>query len=103
VEQLAERAVTAHLSVRDLRDLVASEKAKAGKDEPQRGRKPIPVVARALTRARAALFRDTQNFTKALINELNEDQLEQALADAKAMSASLTGLVASLEKRTSAR
>ena len=80
IEQLAARAVDSKLSVQKLREIVRKQRERT---KSTRGRKPTPEVLRALG-ASVRLLRDESTgrlaFRRDDIDELNEDQIDQARA-----------------------
>jgi hypothetical protein len=99
VEKIAERAVAKNLSVRALRDIVEKEVEKAPKEGERRGRPPTPVIVKTLNRSLKVFTLEggKRSFTKAMVEELDEDQKKDALKSAQALAASLAKLIEKLE------
>jgi len=98
VEQIAKQAATKDLSYRELREVVATERAKKPKDD-SRGRPRKPLILKTLTRSlRAFAFQGSkQFFTKADVEELDHEQKKDALTSAQALMEKLKGVVKKLK------
>ncbi len=99
VEKMARHAIAKQLSFRMLRQAVAEERSKLPKGEP-RGRHAMPVVLRTLSGSlRLLAFAGGKRlFTKADLDELDEEQRKEALASAEHMIERLEDLVGQLKE-----
>jgi len=100
VEKLATRAVDKKLSMRDLREIVDGEVAKA-KEGETRGRRPTPVILKTLNRSLKifTLEGGKRSFTKAMVEELDEEQTKNALKSAQGLMDRLKDLVEKLKAK----
>jgi hypothetical protein len=87
------------LSVRDLREAVGEAVARTRDDETPRGRPRKPTITKTLDRATKVFTLDggRRSFTKAMLDELDDDEVVRALKAARALIERLDGLVAKLE------
>jgi len=99
VEKVARQAVTKELSFRDLRDVVAEERAKIPKDD-SKGRPRTPVIVKTLNRSLRVLTLEggKRSFTKADVEELDEEQKKNARESVEFLMEKLKDLVAKLKK-----
>lgn len=99
-EKLAKRATDKKMSVRQLKEVVNEEVAKGRDDESPRGRPRTPTITKALVRAdKVFTFDDGRRFTKAMLDELGEDEVPGTIKAAKSLVARLTVLIEKLEAR----
>jgi hypothetical protein len=101
IEKLAKRAVEKNLSVRDLRTAVGEEVAKTRSDESPRGRPKKAILVKTLDRA-TKLFTfegGRRSFTKAMLDELEDEDVVHAVKATKDLIERLQGLVEKLEAR----
>jgi hypothetical protein len=98
VEQVARQAAAKDLSFRELRQVVADERAKTPKDD-SRGRPPIPVVLRNLNCSLKLLVfgRNRRSFSKAQIEELDHKQRRNAKAATEELVRKLRDLISNLK------
>jgi hypothetical protein len=104
VEKLAERAVDKELSVRDLRNEVSKELAKTVKEGERRGRPPTPRIVKTLNRSLKLFTLESgrRSFTKAMVEELDEEETKKALKAAEGLIESLKDLVGKLKTKAKA-
>lgn len=101
VERLAQRALNRDLPVRELRVQVKDELAKKPTADPPRGRPRSPFVLKALRGALRELKTDAGRvaFTKAHVDELDEEGAAEARKMAEAVMAGMEKLVERLKER----
>jgi hypothetical protein len=100
VEKVAKEAVAKDLSFRELRHAVAAQRTKMPKDDSRKGRSPTPVIVKTLTRSLKlfTLEGGKRSFTKAQIEELDDEQRKDAIASAEGLIEKLKDLVSKLSK-----
>ncbi len=99
IEKMARHAVAKRLSFRKLRQAVAEERTKLPKGEP-RGRHRVPIVLKTL-KGSLKLFTfvgGRRLFTKADLEELDEEQRKEALESAGQVIERLEHLVSALKE-----
>ena len=89
---------SAHISVRDLKEVVLEEVAKTPVAGEKRGAHPRQFILETLGRARKsfALEGGNRSFTKAQVEELDEEDAKRALKAAEALEASVETLIEEL-------
>jgi hypothetical protein len=99
IEKVAKHAATRGLSYRALRQVVIEERAKTPKDN-SRGRPRMPGIVKTLTRSWKVFTLEDGNrsFTKADMEELDEEQRKNALRSAEVFIEKLKDLVIKLKK-----
>lgn len=98
VEKIAEKITEEELTLRQARQAVARERAKLTKDDG-RGRPPTPVIVKTLNRS-LKLFTfegSKRSFTKADVEELDDDQKKEAIKSAEALVDKMKALVEKLK------
>jgi len=100
VEKVAKQAVAKDLSFRELRHAVAALRTKMPKDDSRGGRPPTPVIVKTLTRSLKlfTLEGGKRSFTKAQIEELDDEQRKDAIESAEGLIEKLKDLVSKLRK-----
>ena len=98
VEEVARQAATKDLSFRELRQVVAEERAREPKDD-FRGRPPIPLVVKTLNRSLKlfALGSARRSFSRAKIGELDRRQRRYVKASAEELVGKLQALISKLK------
>ncbi|MBN2559521.1 MAG: hypothetical protein JXQ75_01135 [Phycisphaerae bacterium] len=99
VEEVANKVSTKDLSYRELRKVVAEERAKTPKVDA-RGRPPTPAIVKALNRSlKSFAFEGNRRaFSKADVDALDEQERKRALKCAEGMIEQLRDLVRKLRK-----
>jgi hypothetical protein len=99
VEKLAKLALSRELSFRELRQTVAEERSKLPKGK-SRGRPASPIVIKVLRQSLKSfvLAGGKRSFTKADVEELDEQQREDALEAAETLLDKLKDLVSKLKE-----
>ena len=97
VEKVAEKVIEGEYSLRQARKAVDQERARTTKDDG-RGRPPTPGIVKTLNRSLKlfAFEGGKRSFTKADIEELDEDQKKAALKSAEALVEKVSALVEKL-------
>jgi hypothetical protein len=100
VEKVAKQAVAKDLSFRELRQAVAEERAKIPKDDSRGGRPSTPVIVKTLGRSLRLFTLEVgkRSFTKAQVEELDDEQRKDALESAEELIEKLKDLVSKLKK-----
>jgi hypothetical protein len=100
VEKVAKEAVTMVWTVSHLREVVAKKRSKTPKDESKGGRSPTPVIVKTLNRSLKVFTLEggKRSFTKAQVEELDEQQKKDAVESAEGLIEKLKDLVIKLKK-----
>ena len=100
VENIAKEAAENLWSVRHLRQVVAKKRARTSRDESKGGRSPTPVIVKTLNRSLKVFTLEggKRSFTKAQVEELDEQQKKDAVESAERLIEKLKDLVAKLKK-----
>lgn len=98
VEKVAQKVVEGEYTVRQARKAVAQERARTTKDDG-RGRRPTPTIMKTLNRSlKLFTFGDGKRaFTKADVEELDDDQKKDAIKSAEALIEKVKTLVEKLK------
>ena len=103
VEKAAKTALSKRLSVLQVKAAVKEETAKAPKDgdREKRGPKPKPLIVKTLDRSLSLFTLESgrRSFTKAHVEELNDEQAKTALKSAEGLVESLEKLIVKLRER----
>jgi hypothetical protein len=101
VENLAERAVKKELSVKSLRDAVATELEKLPRDPTRGGRPPKKLIMRTLDRSLKAFAFDggKRSITKADVEDLSNEEAKEARVSAEKLVRQVNSIIDKLNQR----
>lgn len=97
VEKVAKKVIEGECTLREARKVVAQERAKLPKDEG-RGRPPTPAIMKTLNRSLKLFMLEggRRSFTRADVEDLDDDQREEAIKSAEALIERVRALVEKL-------